>query len=66
MAAAAPTALLEAALTTWRHTGAPEDAAVLEAHARTALAGWTPPITSSPRTFHRAWLRAVKDVTGRC
>ena len=51
MATAAPTAHLEAALTTWRRTGAPEDAAALEAHARTALAGWTPPVTSSPRTL---------------
>lgn len=66
MTAAAPTALLEAALTTWRRTGAPEDAAAFDAHARAALAGWTPPITSSPRTFQRAWLHAVKDVIGRC
>jgi uncharacterized protein (TIGR02996 family) len=66
MIAAAPTALLEAALTTWRRTGALEDAAAFDAHARVALAGWTPPLTSSPRTFQRAWLHVVKDVIGRC
>jgi uncharacterized protein (TIGR02996 family) len=66
MVTASPTTLLEAALTTWRHTGAPEDAAMFEARARAALAGWTPPATSSPRTFQRAWLHAVKEVVGRC
>ena len=65
MTATVPTALLEATLATWRRTGAPEDAAAFIAQASVALAGWTPPPTSSPRTFQRAWLRAVKDVIGR-
>jgi uncharacterized protein (TIGR02996 family) len=65
MTQAAPGTLLEAALAMWRRSGAPEDAAALDARTRAALTEWSPPPASSARTFHRAWLRAVDDPVGR-
>jgi uncharacterized protein (TIGR02996 family) len=65
MTTAAATAL-EAALATWRHTGATDDASTVYQRAEDALVGWTPPAADSERAFHRAWLRAVDDVVGRC
>ena len=65
MTTAAVTARLEAALARWCRTGAATDATAFEALARAALEGFTPPITSSSRTFQRAWLRMVNDEIGR-
>lgn len=64
-AMAAPAALLEAELATWRRTRRPEHAAAFEAHARRALAGWTAPPAISPRAFQRAWLTTARDIVGR-
>lgn len=58
-------ALLEDTLATWRRTGSPEDAAAFDARAEALLVVWTPPASSSERSFHRAWLRAVDDAIGR-
>jgi uncharacterized protein (TIGR02996 family) len=65
MTSAAPPGPLDEALTTWRRSGTAEDAARFQARAQALLAGWTPPTTSSERTFQRAWLRAVHDPIGR-
>jgi len=65
MEPAVTAAQVEAALERWRATGEPDHAHRFEVLARAAARGWTPPITSSPRELHRAWLRAVRDVIGR-
>jgi uncharacterized protein (TIGR02996 family) len=65
MGAARVEELLEAALATWRRTGAAGDAAAFEARAHAALVLWSPPTAGSERAFHRAWLRAADDAVGR-
>ncbi|HET7500988.1 MAG TPA: hypothetical protein VFK02_08300 [Kofleriaceae bacterium] len=65
MTQAKPAAPVADALAAWRRTGSPRAAAEVERATREALEGFSPPASSSPRTFQRAWFLAVSDAVGR-